>query len=171
MKAQIKADSNSNSKILIVYYSRTGNTETVAKSIRQLTGGDLFRVETVKPYPEDYNRTTEIATDEKNSNARPEIKGKVGNIDQYETIFIGFPIWWGTHPMAMATFLESHDLEGKTVIPFCTHGGGGVDQGFIDVQKLSPRANHRKGLSLSGSRAGSAGSQIEKWLKECNVID
>jgi Flavodoxins len=158
------------SKTLVVYYSRTGNTEAVAKQIQSLTGADLFNVETVKAYPEGYHETTEVAKVEKSSNTRPEIKGKVENIDQYDTIFIGFPIWWGTYPMAVATFLDTHKLDGKTVIPFCTHGGGGVDQGFNDVKKLTPDSTHKNGLSLSGSRAAASKAEVEKWLKEIGVI-
>jgi len=168
MKAQTKGTNN---KTLIVYYSRSGNTETVAKHIQELTGADMFRVETAKAYPEEYQETTKVAQEEKNNNARPEIKGKVGNIDQYETIFIGFPIWWGTFPMALATFIESYNLEGKTIVPFCTHGGGGVSQGFKNMQTLAPKANHKEGLSLSGSRASSSRGEVEKWLKEVKVID
>lgn len=157
-------------KTLVVYYSRTGNTEAVAKHIQSLTGADLFKVETVRAYPEGYHETTEVAKVEKNINARPEIKGKVENIDQYDTIFVGFPIWWGTYPMVVATFLDTYKLEGKTVIPFCTHGGGGVDKGFADVKKLSQKSNHKNGLSLSGSRAAASKAHVEKWLKEIGVI-
>lgn len=159
-----------NNKTLIVYYSRSGNTEAVAKQIQSFTGADMFRVETVKPYPEDYQETTEVAKDEKNANARPGIKGKVENLSQYNTVFIGFPIWWGTYPMAIATFMESHNLEGKTIIPFCTHGGGGVDKGFADVKKSAPKSNHRNGLSLSGSRANNSKADIEKWLLETKAV-
>jgi flavodoxin len=156
------------SKTLIVYYSRTGNTEALAKHIQTLTGADMFKIETVESYPEKYPELTEIAQEEKDNQARPAIKGEVDNIDQYHTIFIGFPIWWGTFPMVMATFLENYSLEGKTIIPFCTHGDGGVDQGFNDVQKLSSKASHKEGLSLKGIYADSARLDVEKWLK---VID
>ena len=131
----------------------------------------MIKVETVKPYPNDNHQTTDVAKEEKNKNARPAIKGTIENIDQYETVCIGFPIWWGTYPMAMATFMDNNNLEGKTVIPFCTHGGGGVDNGFTDVSKSAPKSTHKKGLSLSGSRASSANSEIEKWLREINAID
>lgn len=158
-------------RTLVVYYSRSGNTQAIANHIVSLTGADLFRIETVTPYPEQYRATTEIAKEEKNSNARPPIEGGVENIDQYDTVFIGFPVWWGTYPMAMATFLEAHDLDGRIVIPFCTHGGGGVDQGFNDVRSLSPRSVHRSGLSLNGNRANSAKDEIEKWLREVGSIE
>ncbi|MDR2389044.1 MAG: NAD(P)H-dependent oxidoreductase [Tannerellaceae bacterium] len=159
------------SKTLIVYYSRTGNTEALANHIQALTGADMFKIETVEAYPEDYPELTEIAQAEKNNQVRPAIKEEVDNIDQYDAIFIGFPIWWGTLPMVMATFLESYSLEGKTIIPFCTHGNGGVDQGFIEVQKLSSKANHKEGFSLKGIHVDSARLDVEKWLKAIQVID
>jgi flavodoxin len=159
-----------NNKTLVVYYSRTGNTEAVAKQIQTLTNADIFCLETVKAYPEGYQETTEVAKDEKSNNARPEIKEKVENIDQYDTVFIGFPIWWGTHPMVIATFIENHNLEDKTIIPFCTHGGGGVGQGFNDMKKLTPKSNNKEGLSLSGSRANSSKPDIEKWLQKVEAI-
>jgi Flavodoxins len=152
------------SKMLIVYYSRTGNTEAMANRIQELTGADMFRVETVKPYPSDYTTTTEVAKEEKNNNARPTIKAKVENIDQYDTVYIGFPIWWGTYPMAMATFIEGHNLKGKTIIPFCTHGGGGVDQGFIDVKKRCPDSDVLDGLSIAGNSVKSKDKEIEEWV-------
>lgn len=157
-------------KTLVVYYSRTGNTEAMAKQIQTWTNADIIRIETVKAYPEGYQETTEVAKEEKNNNARPEIKGNAKDVDQYDTIFIGFPIWWGTYPMAIATFIDNHNLEGKTIIPFCTHGGGGVDQGFNDVKKLTPKSIHKDGLSLSGNRANNSKAEIEKWLREIKVI-
>lgn len=169
MAATISAYSQSDGKTLVVYYSRTGNTEVVAKHIQSSTGADMFRIETEKPYPQDYTETTEVAKKEKNDNARPGIKGKIENIGQYDTIFIGFPIWWGTYPMAVATFLDSYNFAGKTIIPFCTHGGGGVDRGFTDIGKAAPRAVHKKGLSLNGSRASSSESDVDKWLEEVKV--
>ena len=158
------------SKTLVVYYSRTGNTEAVAKHIQELTGADLFRVETVRDYPADYRETTDVAKKELNGNARPEIKGEVAGISEYDTIFIGFPIWWGTYPMCIASFLDTYDLGGKTVIPFCTHGGGGADKGFTDVERETPGATNKKGLSLSGSRADQSRAEIERWLKEIGVM-
>lgn len=164
------AGAQNNTKSLVAYYSRTCNTQTVATYIQELTGADIFRIETQKAYPEEYRPTTDIAKEELNSNARPPIKGKVNNIDEYDTIYIGFPIWWGTYPMAIATFIDNHNLEGKTIIPFCTHGGGGVDKGFTDLQKTAPKSTHKKGLSLNGSRANDSKTAIEKWLREIKII-
>lgn len=170
LMATTQAYSQSNSKTLVVYYSRTGNTEVVAKQIQSLTGADLFRLETAKAYPADYTATTEVAKKEKTDNARPELKAKVENTGGYDTVFVGFPIWWGTYPMAIATFLESHNLEGKTIIPFCTHGGGGVDQGFTDMKKLTPKSTHKDGLSLNGSQAKDSKADIEKWLRKVGAV-
>lgn len=161
----------STGKILVVYFSRTGNTEAVATQIQTLTGADGFRIETVKPYPEEYRRCTEVAKEELNSKARPQIRAKVGNLDQYDTVLVGFPIWWGTYPMAVATFLESHDLSGKTVIPFCTHGGSRQAESFSDLRRAVPGATHLEGLALRGENTRSAGTDIETWLRKTGVID
>lgn len=166
----ISVNAQSKDKTLVVYYSRSGNTQAVAGHIQKLTGADIFQVETVKSYPEDHQETVDIAKEEKNNNARPEIKGKINNIDSYKTIYIGFPIWHGTYPMAIATFMETYNLEGKTVIPFCTHGSGGVDQGFTDVVNATSRSAHKEGLNLNGSEAASAYDTVEKWLRRIGMI-
>lgn len=165
------ATPESTGKVLVVYFSRSGNTEAVATRIQTRTGADVFRIQTVKPYPEEYRRCTEVAKEELNARARPEIRSKVDKIDQYDTVFIGFPIWWGTYPMAVATFLESHDLSGKTVIPFCTHGGSGRAESFSDLRRAVPGATHADGLVLRGENSRSAGSEIETWLRKTGVIE
>ena len=132
----VEAQKTSNGKkVLVAYFSRSGNTKAIASHIKELTGGDLFEIQTAKPYPADYHTCTEVAKKEKNDNARPELKEKVKNIEEYDIIFIGFPNWWGTMPMPILTFLESYKLEGKIVIPFCTHGGGGEQSCFRDFVK------------------------------------
>jgi flavodoxin len=127
-------------KCLIAYYSREGNnyvsgsivnlpignTEVIAKMIQEMTEGDLFRIDTVNSYPEDYTETTEVAKKELDDNARPELSNNVKNMDSYNVIFLGYPIWWRTMPMALFTFLEEYDFSGKTIIPFCTHEGSGI---------------------------------------------
>lgn len=110
-------------KVLIAYYSLSGNTKDVAEAIRSKTGGDIFRIETVQSYPEEYRATTAQAKREINEGFRPELKGKIDNIAQYDIIFIGSPNWWGTIAPAVSSFLADYDLKGKTVIPFITHGG------------------------------------------------
>ncbi|MCC8143565.1 MAG: flavodoxin family protein [Tannerellaceae bacterium] len=145
---------DTNKKSIIVYYSRrgnnylngnivdlkVGNTEVVAGKIQALTGSDIFRIETVKPYPSDYTQTTEVAKAELQSNACPELTEKVENMQQYKVIYLGYPNWWGTMPMAVCTFLESYDFNGKIIIPFCTHEGSGLGGSVQDIQKLCPEA-------------------------------
>lgn len=120
-------------KILIAYYSLSGNTQEVAEAIQKNTGGTLFRIETVQSYPEEYRATTEQAKKEINEGYRPELKTKVEDISQYGVIFIGSPNWWGTITPAVSSFLSSYDLKGKKVIPFITHGGGGVQNTIKDL--------------------------------------
>lgn len=170
-------------KILIAFYSRkgsnyagggivdlpVGNTEVVAKKIQALTGGDLFKIDTVKAYPADYTETTEVAKTEKNSNARPQLTAKVGNIGDYDTIILGYPNWWGTMPMAVWTFLEAYDLAGKTIVPYCTHEGSGLGVSEGDIKKLCPGAKLQPGLAIVGGSVAGADSAVEAWLKKSGI--
>jgi flavodoxin len=165
--ASAQNKSTGDKKILIAYYSRTNNTRQIAENIKSLVGGDLVRIETQKEYPSDYHTTTEVAKKEKEANERPALKAKIDDMAQYDIIFIGFPIWWSDTPMAIATFLESYDLKGKTVIPFCSHGGGGVGEAFNRVKSLTPGAENKEGLVLSGSGSKSS---VESWLKKIEII-
>ncbi len=122
-----------NPKILIAYYSWSGNTKEVAEAIQEKTNGTLFRIETVQSYPEEYRATTEQAKKEINDGYRPALKDKVSDIAQYDVIFIGSPNWWGTIAPAVSSFLSSYNLKGKKVIPFITHGGGGVQNTIKDM--------------------------------------
>lgn len=158
-----------NNKTLVAYFSYSGNTRQVATYIQNLTGGDLFEIQTVKPYPAEYEPCTVVAKEEMESNARPAIKGKVDNMQQYDTIFIGCPSWWHTAPMAVLTFLESYDLSGKTVIPFCTHESK-EDGAFAAIEKATPQSKHLKGFDCFGHTAKSAKPKVEAWLKEIAII-
>ncbi len=153
------------SGILIAYFSKTGNTEEVANRIQELTGGDLFRIETAQPYPEDYTETTQIAQEELENNARPELTGEVENMEDYDTLFIGYPIWWHTAPMAVYTFLESYDLSGKTVIPFCTSGGSDIEESMPAIQELCPDSNILEGLTANNL------DYVEPWIESLGVLD
>ena len=153
------------SGILIAYLSKTGNTEEVANRIQELTGGDLFRIETAQPYPEDYTETTQIAQEELENNARPELTGEVENMEDYDTLFIGYPIWWHTAPMAVYTFLESYDLSGKTVIPFCTSGGSDIEESMPAIQELCPDSNILEGLTANNL------DDVEPWIESLGVLD
>ena len=171
-------------KILVVYYSRTGsnyvsgdivdlkvgNTAAVVEMIREKTGADVFEVQTVKPYPADYHETTEVAKKELQENARPEIVGGVQNIAQYDTIILAYPNWWGTVPMALRTFMDKHDLAGKSILPLCTHEGSGMGRSVRDLKAALPNSTVKKGLSIRGTRVykkeTSVPMEVEAWLCE-----
>lgn len=158
-----------NSKTLVAYFSYSGNTREIANQIKELTGGDIFEIQTVKPYPAEYQPCTEVAKKEMEENARPAIKGKVENMERYDTIFVGCPSWWHTAPMAVLTFLESYDLSGKTVIPFCTHESK-EDGAFAAIEEATPDSKHLKGFDCFGHSVKSAKPKVEKWLKEIKII-
>ena len=147
-------------------YDWSGNTQHVAEYIAGQTGGTLFRIDPVKPYPTDYKPCTEVAKKEKEQNARPAIKNKVEDWDSYDTIFIGCPVWWWTAPMIINTFTESYNFKGKTVIPFCTYASTYRDETLAKIAELTPDAKHLKGFgAVSRNTDG-----ITEWLKEIRVI-
>ena len=167
------------SKTLIVYYSRKGenyvngsirnlskgNTEVIAEMIADLTGGDLFEVETVKTYPADYYACIDEAKAELRQGARPELKAYPDSLDGYDTIFVGYPNWWGTMPMAMFTFLEHYDWSGKKICPFCTNEGSGMGSSERDLKKVCAGAAVEKGLSIHGAEAARSRDRVEAWVK------
>ena len=171
-------------KCLIAYFSREGNnyvsgrivnlpignTEVVAKMIQEMTESDVFRIDTVNSYPVDYTETTDVAQDELNDNARPELSNHVENMDSYNVIFLGYPNWWGTMPMPVFTFLEEYDFSGKTIIPFCTHEGSGLGRSEKDIAKLCPKATLLKGLAIHGSRVNAAKKDVTNWLSKIGMI-
>ena len=144
----------------------------MAGFMKDYLGGiaDTFKIDPVNAYPADYRECTEVATQEKNSNARPEFKkANTLNIDDYDTIFIGYPIWWGDVPMIINTFLEKYDFSGKTIIPFCTHEGSGNAGTFTSIRgKMSSSTVNTNGLAIQGktARQESSRSTVESWLKE-----
>lgn len=168
------------SKVLIAFFSKkgqnyvsgsiknlpVGNTEVVAGMIQEITGGDLFEIDTVKDYPADYTETTNVAQDELSAKARPELTAKVDNMDEYDTIVLGYPNWWGAMPMAVYTFLESYDFSGKAILPYCTHEGSGLSGTEREIAKECPKATVRSGLSILGTNAGSSKKTVESWLKK-----
>jgi len=168
-----------NSKSLIAYFSRKGNnyvadsivnlsignTEVIANKIQKLTGSDIFQIRTVKSYPEDYTETTNVAREEQRENARPELTEIVDDMDSYDVIYIGYPNWYGTMPMAVFSFLESYDFSGKTIIPYCTHEGSGMGSSERDIKKLCPNAKVLSGLAIRGGSVDRADKDIANWLK------
>ena len=165
---------------LIVYYSRKGqnywngsivdlakgNTERVAEFIQKAVGGDLFEIETVREYSKDYMTCTEEAKAELRENARPELKKYPDSLDGYDTIFVGYPNWWGTMLMCVYTFLEHYDLTGKKIVPFCTNEGSGMGSSERELKKICKGAEIASGLSIHGAEAAKSESKVASWAKK-----
>ena len=165
---------------LVIYFSRSGenyfggelkniekgNTEVIAEYIEELDSADLFKVEPAVEYPEDYMKCIDVAKKEQKENARPEIKEALDSIDQYETIYIGFPNWWGTLPMPMFTQLEKLDFTGKVVKPFVTHEGSGFGSSLKDLKKLCDGAEIKNGLSIPGANVYDVKDTVKVWIDE-----
>lgn len=147
----------------------TGNTGVVADMIAQATGADLFSIRTVEQYPDTYDATIDQGQQERSDGARPELATHLENLDSYDTIFLGFPNWWGDMPMAVYTFLDEVDLSGKTVIPFVTSGGSGFSNTISTIQQMEPQATVQEGLSIGASSATGAQQQVESWLSELGL--
>lgn len=167
------------SNILIAYFSRAGNnyvngrieelaqgnTEVVAQMIVQETGGDLFRIEPVEPYPADYHACTDQAAAEKRAATRPALRALPGDLSGYDTVFLGYPNWWGTMPMPVYTFLEEADLSGKTILPFCTHEGSGLSGTEGDIARACPDATVLAGLAVHGADAARSHDEVARWAR------
>lgn len=158
-----------NGKILVAYFSWGGTTQRMAQEIVRQTGADLFRIEPVVPYPTEYTPCTEVAREEKDNNARPAIVSKVENWADYDTVFIGCPVWWWTTPMIICTFAESYDFKGKTVVPFCTYAATYRDETLARIVELTPDAEHLTGEGLTSGRINE--QNISSWLKEIGLIE
>ena len=164
-------------KKLIAFYSRadenyvngmlkhleTGNTEIVANYLQQITGADLFKIEQKVPYAKGYNDCIAQAQEDQRQGKRPELVRYPEHIEQYDEIYLGYPNYWGTMPMAVFTFLEHADFSGKVIKPFCTHEGSGMGNSVRDIQKLCPQAQVEKGLAIYGSRAKQSQKDLEQW--------
>ena len=161
----------SNEKILVVYFSRTGeeygignitkgNTAIVAELIAQKVGGDLFELKPVTPYPASYEDCKKVASREKATKARPEFVGDV-DVAPYTMIFVGYPIWYGDAPQIVYTFLERHDFGGKKIVPFCTHGGSGLSSTDQTISMTCPTAKILQGFAISGRTAQNNRAQAE----------
>lgn len=166
-------------KTLIAYFSRrdenyvsgtlkylsVGNTEVAAGIISRLTGGDMFEIAPVKPYAKDYNTCIDQAQRDQRRDARPQLKAWPEGWADYDTIYLGYPNYWGTMPMAVFTFLEGLDFAGKTIRPFCTHEGSGLGRSEADLRRLCPGAVVEPGLAVVGARAVQGEEAVRRWLK------
>jgi flavodoxin len=179
----VRKRNENDSKCLIAYFSRSGNnyvngtimnlpvgnTEVVAKMIQEMTGGDLFHIEAVNRYPEDYTETTDVAQEELRTNARPKLTSHLESMVSCDVIFLGYPNWWGTMPMPVFTFLEEYDFSGKTIFPFCTHEGSGLARSVSDIRKLCPQSTVLDGLAIRGGDVKNAQDEVSVWLREIGM--
>lgn len=168
-------------KSLVVYFSHTGenwvgggivnlvkgNTEVVAEYIQDIMGADIFKIETENAYPVNYDECTNIAKQEQQKDVRPRLKNMPKNdLSEYDVIFVGGPIWWGTYPMAVFTLLERYNLSGCVIMPFATHEGSGLGDCVRDVKRAARGADVKPGLALYGSDVANSRAAVEKWSKE-----
>ena len=163
-------DASSSASIQMLDGQVTGNTGVVASVIADLTGADTFSIRTVESYPDNYNDTIDQGQEEQQEDVRPELSGQIENLDSYDTIFLGYPNWWGDMPMAIYSFLDEYDLSGKTIVPFVTSGGSGFSRSVEEIEDAEPDAEVLEGLSLSDSEATDAQSDIEEWLGELGYL-
>lgn len=145
-----------------------GNTQHLAQTIADVTGADLFRIETVNPYPTDYNECTVVAREELDNGIRPELSDTVENLDDYDVVFVGCPVWWHTAPMAIWSFLENseHDFSDKIIVPFCTYASTYREETLAKIVELTPNSLHLQGFGTTGRNTNG----VENWLRTIQVI-
>lgn len=151
-------------KTLVAYFSWSGNTETLAGMIQTETGGDLFAIEPETPYTDDYNTLLDVAQEEQSSNARPALAAEVGNWADYDTVFVGYPNWWGDAPMLVLSFLESYDCAGKTIVPFATSASGGFGRSIDSVTASAAGATVLEGFHVVGDSVEGASEDVAAWI-------
>jgi flavodoxin len=165
MGNKTKDANNGSKKVLITYYSHSGNTRELANLIHKRIGGDIVETQTVDPYPDNYDALTRQAKQELDSGYKPTLKRKVENVSDYDLIFIGSPNWWNTIAPPIMTLLSEHNLSGKTIVPFITHEGGGLGRSVEDITKLCPNSRILNGLAVRGRSAKTAQNQVSEWLR------
>lgn len=159
-------DADAGASIVVKEGQVMGNLEYMAGIIQEVTGGDVFRIETSEEYPLDHDPLVDQAAEEQDENARPELASRIENLDQYDTILLGFPNWWGDMPMPLYTFLEEYDFSGMTVIPFTAHGGSGFSNTVNTIAELQPDAQvSEDGLSISRNDVADGEGEIRSWAE------
>ena len=151
-------------------YVKVGNTEIVVELMKELIDADTFKIEMKEPYSPVYMTCIEEAKRDKQNNVRPELIRYPDSIDEYDTIVLGYPNYWGTFPMAVATFLEKYDFTGKTILPLCTNEGSGMGSSEIDIRKCAKGVTVKSGLAITGSRAADSGEAVKKWFAANGLI-
>lgn len=158
-------DASASASIQIFNGEVTGNTGVMARMIAEASGGELFSIRTVEPYPDNYNDTVDVGQTEKNNGIHPELATHIENLDQYDTIFVGFPNWWYGMPMVMYSFFDEYDFSGKTVIPFCTSGGSAFSDAIDEIKNMEPDATILDGLHIGSSSVTDAESRVSEWVQ------
>jgi flavodoxin len=156
-------------KILVAYFSHSGNTREIANQIHKSAGGDIFEIQSVKPYPHDYDAVVQQARQELDSGYKPTLKTKMENIKSYDLVFIGYPNWCSTVPAPVRTFLSEYDFSGKTLVPFCTHEGSGLGRSATDISKLCPKSTLLDGVAIRGSDVKTAQNKVSEWLEKIKI--
>lgn len=156
--------------IIVVYFSHSGSTREIANQIHNRVGGDIFEIQPEEPYPNDYEAVKERASQEQTSGYKPKLKTKIENIESYDVVFIGYPIWWGTMPAPVVTFLSEYDLAGKTIVPFCTHAGSGLRRSALDIANLSPKSSILDGIAVFGRNVNTSQNEISEWLRKIKIL-
>ena len=158
-------DASASASIQIFNGEVTGNTGVMARMIAEASGGELFSIRTVEPYPTNYNDTVDVGQTEKNNGIHPVLATHIENLDQYDTIFVGFPNWWYGMPMVMYSFFDEYDFSGKTVIPFCTSGGSAFSDAIDEIKNMEPDATILDGLHIGSSSVTDAESRVSEWVQ------
>ncbi len=170
MKKSDNTSGTEGNNILVAYFSHTGNTREIANQIHEIVGGNIFEIVSTDPYPSGYNEVVEQARKELRAEYKPKLKTKVGNMESYDVVFVGYPNWWGTVPRPIATFLSQYDFSGKTIVPFCTHEGSGLGRSVTDISKLCPQSTVLDGLAVRGGEVKNASNKVSERLRERGMI-
>ena len=162
----VQKTSREGKKILIAYFTWSGNTQGIAYEIQKQTGAEIFEIQPEKSYSDDYNTVLRQAQRDQRTQARPKLKSRIKNFNDYDIIMLGYPNWWASIPMPIASFLQEYDFNGKIIMPFCSHGGGRFGQSLTAIAKLAPNAVITEGLSIHYSGGGMLKENVSKWLSE-----
>ena len=165
----LSAIGGASARDLVVYFSVSDNTKKLAETINAQIGGDIMRIEPVNEYPDsdaEHKKLTDLALEERDNNARPAFKEMNLNLDEYDTVYVGYPIWWYTLPMIMYTFFDAYDFSGKTIVPFNTHGGSGDGGTYETIKGWEPNATVLDGLAISGNAMAQDQTEtVKSWLQ------
>lgn len=163
-------DASTSASRLVINGKVTGSVEYLAQLIQQNTGADMVRIQTSAPYPGNFDDLAEQANKERQQGERPQLSTDIKNFDDYDIVFIGYPIWWYQMPMPMYSFFDKYDFKGKTLIPFSSHGGSGWSGSLSVIKNMEPEATMITGFSVSRERSANSAGDVRSWLKQINMI-